>query len=432
MSEPAKDIKSFEMIDPLAPLTDLPPAPTPTPPPAQEAPPASTPPPAVETVENEGPANIKDFTIDSDTLDREPAAPAAPPEKEPKGLRAEIAKQAALVKEKEDRIAAIAKELEEERAKPRPDPAELEALRKERDEIKAERQKDLDARNRANAQDHPEVMAIKRPFLEKVDDFVQTLSLSEGADIGQQFNERLGQMVNQRINLGTPGSEGYNERQQALMEAVGNYGSDNKNAILSMITEGAKTLMAAANKQREVAEDQLGYAYKDRLVRYGTVQRQFDGFAESWGKVDENLLASDPLNPKHIVHKIVTGSEGGKAAAAQVRNLINAAFVPPPPLDPREEAVLGPEAFKARIDTAMGQHEAAKGLVMKSSYDAFMALKILPLREKRIAELEAQLAARHREQPKVETVDAAKSTEELEENSGPRDPRKFTLDLQPA
>ncbi len=425
---PAKDIKSFEMIDPLAPLAAFEPTPASAaaPPPVvaavQENKPVDpAPEPLEDLTPDDGPADIKGFVADG-----EPAAPTK--EKDPKGLRKQLSEQAAIIKQREDDITAARKELEDERAKPRPDPAELDRLKQELESVKSDRQKEIDARNRASAQDHPDVMAIRQPFLEKVDDFVQSLSLSEGEEVGRQFGDRFNQMVNQRINLGSPGSEGYNDRQQQLMEAVNSYGGENRTAILSIITEGAKTLLTAAAKQKEISEDHLGQTYKDRLTRYGTVQRQFEKIAENYGRVDENLLAGDPLKPAHIVHKIITASEPARAAAGQVKNLIQLAMVPPPPIDPREEETLGTEAFRARVDTAMGHHEKAKMLVASSMYDAIMAMKILPLKEQRIAELEAQLAARHREAPKVAPVNTDKAVDDLEETSGPRDPRKFRIE----
>ena len=426
---PAPDIKSFAPVDVLGAI-DLPPVPgNPAPAPAPAPPPARVDPPVVEDLEDldvqdEGPASIKDFKPN----DTENPAPAPQPDTEPKpsGPKELRARLKQVDAEREAALAKLAekeKEIQEERAKPRPDAAELESLRNELALLKAKEVKTAEEHRRASAKDHPEVLAIKQPFLEKVDDFSNVLAMDKGARVGKEFDSELSDLVNDRLELGNRDSAGFDERQTALMEKIEKYGPEHKATILNLLTEGARTLMKASDKQKEVAENETEYVLKDRVTRYGKAVQEYESIAGNYGRVDENLISADPLKPSHIIHNLVSNSDGGKTAAAQVKNLIRLAMVPPPPVDPRQEAVMGTEAFRTMIDAGLGQHNQAKKIVTAAMYDGLMAMRLLPSLQKRVLELEAEKSARHREAPSVNPLPVNPTPAAPE---GPADPRKFT------
>lgn len=410
-----KDFKPEGLLsgDPLPP--DPGQAPDQTPPPAQD--------PLDVIPQDPGPdpdreqSDPKTFTPDPVTVDGPDPDPIPQQDRStPKMLRDEI-------KQRNADIERLRQELEAEKGRKRPDLEEVERLRGELDGLKGERQRELDSRNRQNAANHPEVEAIKRPFNEKAVGIADGLSF-QGKD-GQKFIAELGTMIGDMAELGSPQSAGYNERRSALLEKVEEYGSENRSEIYSLLQQGIKTLHEANNKQKEVAENALAYTFKERQINYGKHLQGFKALADGWGNISDVDADADPLKPASIIHRMAKEIPEVKQADAQVRNLLERAFVPPPPLDPAEETIVGPQVWQERIQTMLSGHNQAKAAVIGGARDAFVALRLMPGLVKRITELEGQLKSRRAEAPKVEPSDHRPADPDEQEPTGARSARDF-------
>ena len=417
------DIRTFAPVDPLAggdPLggLDLFPQKAEAPPPAPD-PRRDPAPPAEIDLEDHGDIEVMDpktFTPEAITDTPPPAAPKEERET-PKKLRKEIEDRNARVKALEEELAA-------ERARPKPDANEITGMKSELETLRAERKKEEDARNRQDARNHPEVKAIENPFTDKVGNFTDAIAM-QGYD-GKKLGIEFGDILVAAQQLGRQGSEGYNDRRSEFLNRIEEYGPENKAQIIQLVNEGIRVLHESSMKQKEVADNALAYTYKERQIAYGKHVQGFEAIADNWGKTTDQEAEADPLKPANIFHRMMKENESVKQADVQVRNFLRAAINPPPPFNPADEAIMGRDAWRQQIDTALDGHNQARKMMISGARDAFMALRVVPSLVKRISDLEGQLKTRRAEAPKVEAADHQRIIQDQEDNpDGPRDARTF-------
>jgi hypothetical protein len=270
---------------------------------------------------------------------------------------------------------------------------------------------------------HPDVQAIQEPWNKKVLELVDYLNIE--SDTGRDFENNVGELVREYGSLGSPTSEGYNDRRQAFMERIDSYGSANRQQIVQTLREGIQVIQQSEQKKKYLMENADQVQFQQYNQHYQTEVQRFEEIKKSFLNLDPENIAKDPLAADSVIASFINSDPKYKTAHAQIEAFAQHAILPPPPPNPTDRAKFPSEEdynnhLKKQWETHNHLKKAAQAGIVRGTW----AVRIMPSLMKEITDLRAALKQRRLDDPKIHEQPPEMNKSEPEP-TGPQDPKKF-------
>lgn len=258
-----------------------------------------------------------------------------------------------------------------------------ERLRGERDALKAKLEDAQngynDIQNRLsfrNPVEHPDVRNIVAPWDRELNIMAEEMNLS--GENGTQLKTMAPTLVRMMQSLGDPSSQGYSDRKEEIIEAIGDNFPEDKKDVIKLISKGARTLEEANAKIEELKSIGSDYETNQANENYNNISKAWDDLDKTFFKPSPDLIANDPMNPKVILHNLIDIDPQVKAKSEQIRKFVRYASLPLPPVDKREVSGMDDDAAANYLQSRTRHHSVAQQRFQQMATEALLSHACLP------------------------------------------------------
>jgi hypothetical protein len=352
-----------------------------------------------------------------------PEAKKGEPEGEPAGGEPKENKSPSDLREQ---VVAANERAREAQARYEEQQGELERIRKEREELDQRLKSTTDAITRADARNHPQVTAIWSPFEQQLERFAEDMD-SSGAE-ADTLRRLHPQLIEERIAMGRPGSEGFEERRQKFIDHVGELFPENRKQIAALITEGARTKTQVDQKINEITADAERYHYDAQVQNHMNAVKRYEEVEKTFGVIPAELRETNPNDPRILLEKLMEEVPQLKERAALTKQYLRRVSLPLAPVDPKAVQAMSEDDQVLYMQDRLKRYEQERMNHAAESYYGLMWRQAGPMLMQLITDMKdrASNAARSTPAPRENAADQTETPEE--KNLSPAD---FEIDPNP-
>lgn len=247
-----------------------------------------------------------------------------------------------------------------------------------------------DASTRKDVSRHPEIRSMVDAWDRELSSLAQEISLSGGK--GEKLRAEASELIQEYARLGSPSSEGYEERRQSFADRIDEDYHEDKRDVIGIIRRGSEALAGIHWKMEDLRKNADTYQYKFEHDQYERSVESYKGVEKFFFDPGEEMAESNPLHYRVLFSDLIKGNEKMAEAAKTAKSFARFALNPLPPINPAELASMDEGTARSYVDNHRRKHDVAMANVRKTYAEGLFALRVVPVMAKQLAEMKDRLA----------------------------------------
>lgn len=276
---------------------------------------------------------------------------------------------------------------------------------------------------------HPDVQRLIKPWDDDLNALAKEMSIS-GSD-GAKLKADASALVQQFQQLGEVGSEGYEDRKEALVGEIDISFPDDKREVIRMLNKGANVMDEATSLMESIATDGGEYEKGQALEVYEAMSKDYSELEKGYFNPTEEMRTSSPYSATVIHSDYISKSDKLSSHAEQTKNFVRGAFLPLLPLSRNETRGMTDAEVAAYNQERTAQHRKDQGKIRDIAAPALFSHALLPIVQKQLDEALLQLKTVRDANPKPKGGDITPEASDdektnIKEFNPPRSNLKFS------
>lgn len=233
-----------------------------------------------------------------------------------------------------------------------------------------------------NPDEHPDVIAITKPWDNELKSFAKEMTLVGGD--GERLKALAPELVRNFNDL-DENSADYDDRKEKLIGVIEENFPDDKREVIRLFSRGADAFLAANEKIAEIKKGGQNFEVGQANENYDAVIAQYDKLEKGYFNPSKELRETDPLNQKVLLRDLIDSSDLIREKSEKVKAFTRFALTPL--ALPKESDLRGmdEDASAQFLQKRTAEHNAAKKRMGDMIGEALMSHTMFPVLSRDLA-----------------------------------------------